>query len=423
MFQVRTRYVKLGGSATRWPRVGVVLAALVLVCATAGCWPEEGFDASRAGFNPIETVLTAANVAGLNRAWGVSTGATATTPVFIGNTIFVGAGDAVEAFDTASGSSRWVTHNNDFPGATVGPLNLVGGNVLAPVNWGAIGGRFTFNDATGARTGSPAFHTIILGSVADRNDASAEVVFFFGSGGPYTTYLEYGTHQALIDIGSSGGPTVPFTSPTIVGRHVLVGVGDAIESYSLDTCPPSPPPFPSSDCAPEWSTTVPAAPRDPVGVGTSAAAIGLANGDVEVLDVATGALEWTAHTGSTAATSPAVANGHLYVGAGDGDLYSFPTAGCGQATCAPEWSAPTASGAAVSHQPAAAADLVFVGTSTGRVYAFAAGGCGTATCASLWSGVVDPTGPAAPVSGPIVSYDGTVYASAGSTLAAFRRPA
>jgi outer membrane protein assembly factor BamB len=199
-------------------------------------------------------------------------------------------------------------------------------------------------------------------------------------------------------------------------------VANVIESYSLDSCTPQPPPYPSGFCAPEWTATLPAAPQYPVGVGTTETAVGLANGDVAVLDVATGALMWTAHTGSSAATAPAVANGHLYVGAGDGRLYAFASAGCGQATCGPEWSGPTATGTSVSHQPAVANGVVYVGTSAGVVYAFAAAGCGTSSCPSAWSGAVDPSGPAAPVSGPIV-WNGTVYASAGATLAAFRLPA
>ncbi|HEY7134114.1 MAG TPA: PQQ-binding-like beta-propeller repeat protein [Acidimicrobiia bacterium] len=406
----------------RRTRLGAVFAALLLVGVAAGCWPQEGFDASRSGFSPLESTLTAASVGGLTRAWGTSAGAS-TTPVVVGGSVFAGAGDAVEAFDTATGVVRWTTHNNDFESSglvgVVGPLSAVGGDVLAPVNWGGLGGLFTFDDASGMRTGSAQFHSLILGSVAERSDASAIVGFSFGSGGPFITTLGYGTHQAILDFGSVGGAQAAVTSPTMIGRHVLVGVNNTIESFSLDTCVPVPPPLPSYYCAPEWSATVPAAPRDPAAIGTTAAAIGLANGDVAVLGVATGALQWTAHTGSTAATAPAVANGHLYVGAGDGHLYAFPTAGCGQATCAPEWSGATASGAAVSHQPAAAADVVYVGTSTGSVYAFAGAGCGSASCPSLWSGAVNPSGPAAPVAGPVVSL-GTVYASAGGTVAAFR---
>jgi outer membrane protein assembly factor BamB len=398
-----------------------VLAALLLVGVAAGCWPQEGFDASRSGFSPLESTLTAANVGGLTRAWRTNTGVS-TTPVVVADKVFGGAGDAVEAFDTATGVVRWTTHNNDlassgFAGA-VGQLSAVGGNVLAPVNWGVEGGLFTFDDVTGARTGSPQFHLGIRGSVAERSDASASVSTSFGSGGPFVTTLGYGGHAALLDFTSLGGPTAAVTSPTMIGRHVLVGVNNSIESYSLDTCTPDPR-VPSNFCAPEWTATIPAAPADPAAIGTTAAGIGLANGDVAVLDLATGALQWTAHTGSTAATAPAVANGHLYVGAGDGHLYAFPSAGCGQATCAPEWSGPTASGAAVSHQPAAAADVVYVGTSTGSVYAFAAAGCGTTSCPALWNGAVNPSGPPAPVLGPVVS-TGTVYASAGGTVAAFR---
>jgi outer membrane protein assembly factor BamB len=87
--------------------------------------------------------------------------------------------------------------------------------------------------------------------------------------------------------------------------------------------------------------------------------------------------------------------------------------------CAPEWSATTATGAAVSQQPAVAANVAYVGTSTGRVYAFAANGCDAASCPALWNAKVSPSPTPKPVNGVVVS-DGTLYASAGPTLAAFR---
>jgi hypothetical protein len=397
--------------------LGVVL---LIVVATACTWPAEGWDAARTGFNPLELTLTTSNVGSLTRVWGTDTGATAMTPAVVGSRVFVPAGDAVEAFDTATGAVDWITHNHDTslpPAQVVGPLSAVGDKVLAPVNWDDdAGGVFTFDDTTGARSGSGSVHHVVLGSVATRNDATAVVSMSFIPVNDRYFFLDYGTYSTVLDTAGS------VTSPSIIGRSVLVGVDNRIKSFSLDTCVPDPalpPQFPS--CAPQWTATVPAAPRDPVGIGTSEAAIGLANGDVAVLDLGTGALEWTAHTGSTAATAPAVANGQLYVGAGDGDVDAFSATGCGESTCAPEWSGATASGAAVSHQPAVGNNVVYVGTSTGAVYAFAAGGCGTSACASLWNGAVNPSGPAAPVWGPVVA-SGTVYASAGSTLAAFRLP-
>src|SRR5262249_7100671 len=199
---------------------------------------------------------------------------------------------------------------------------------------GLAGGLFAFDDATGARTGSPAIHFIVIGSVAERADAAAQVDLAFGSGGPFVYELAYGGHTALLS--ASGGTAV--TSPSLIGRDVLGGVDTAIVAFSLDTCVPEPPPYPTGFCTPRWTQTLPAAPRDPVGVGTKSAAIGLANGDVELLDLATGAVQWTAHTGASAATAPAVANGQLYVGGADGRLYAFASAGCGHATCTPHWS-------------------------------------------------------------------------------------
>jgi hypothetical protein len=396
----------------------MVLASALLVFVAAGCWPQEGFDAARSGFNPFETALTATNVSGLSRVWAKNAGATASTPIVVGSRVFVGAGDAVEAFDTNTGGADWVTHNNDLASSgftgSVGPLTAVGGGVLGPVSWGIAGGLFTFDDATGARSGGVQIHFSVVGSVVERSDAEAQVDFVFGSGGPFITELGYAGHTAILS--TSGGPAV--TSPTLVGRYVLVGVANMLEAFSLDTCVPYPPPE-QNYCTPQWSLTLPAAPRDPVGIGSTSAAIGLANGDVEVVDVASGSLQWTAHTGATAATEPAVANGQLYVGGADGRLYAFASAGCGHPTCLPEWSGATATGASISSQPAIAGNVTYVGTSTGRVYAFAASGCHASSCPALWNGRVDASATPGAVQGPVVS-DGTLYASAGATLAAFR---
>jgi outer membrane protein assembly factor BamB len=67
-------------------------------------------------------------------------------------------------------------------------------------------------------------------------------------------------------------------------------------------------------------------------------------------------------------SSPAVANGVVYVGSDDGRLYAFGAGGCGAATCAPLWS--YATGSAVRSSPAVANGMVYVGSDDGRLYAF-----------------------------------------------------
>jgi outer membrane protein assembly factor BamB len=74
---------------------------------------------------------------------------------------------------------------------------------------------------------------------------------------------------------------------------------------------------------------------------------------------------WPAATGAAITSSPAVANGVVYVGSDDGRLYAFASGGCGAPTCPPLWSGAT--GAAIKSSPAEANGVVFVGSDDGRL--------------------------------------------------------
>jgi outer membrane protein assembly factor BamB len=112
-------------------------------------------------------------------------------------------------------------------------------------------------------------------------------------------------------------------------------------------------------------------------------------------------LNWTGTTGGIESSSPAVANGVVYVGSDDGKLYAFDAAGATNCagspkTCAPLWTATT--GEAVSLSPAVANGVVYV-TATDlppgspavtRLHAFDAAGSisclgSPKTCSPLWS--------------------------------------
>ena len=94
---------------------------------------------------------------------------------------------------------------------------------------------------------------------------------------------------------------------------------------------------------------------------------------------------WTDVTGGGVSQSPAVANGIVYVGADDGKLYAFNANGCGKSSCTPLWtSAPNSQG--FTGSPTLANGLVYVGSGDHNFYAFKGSGCGSTTCAPLWRG-------------------------------------
>ena len=129
---------------------------------------------------------------------------------------------------------------------------------------------------------------------------------------------------------------------------------------------------------------------------------------------------WTGTVGypngfGIAGYAPAVANGVVYVGSNDDILYAFPTrCRTDGGTCAPLWTATT--GGAINSSPAVANGVVYIGSGDGKLYAYAAG-CrhDGGSCAPLWTGLTT-TGEYASsptVAGSVVyvgSQDGYVYA-------------
>jgi outer membrane protein assembly factor BamB len=138
------------------------------------------------------------------------------------------------------------------------------------------------------------------------------------------------------------------------------------------------------------------------------------DGQVFVLDAATGAVQWRGKFGNTATVPVAVTPTTVFAADIAGVLAAYPLAGCGAATCTPAWTATTGPAA---DRPSVGGDVVYVGGTNGSVTAFATGGCGAATCAPLWSADVGS------VSASPVIDRGTLYVSGASTLTAFRLPA
>jgi hypothetical protein len=92
--------------------------------------------------------------------------------------------------------------------------------------------------------------------------------------------------------------------------------------------------------------------------------------EVPAYDAAIGQLLWSAVTGGDIESSPAVANGVVYVGSLDNNLYAF-NASTGQLI----WSAATGGG--IDSSPAVADGVVYVGSHDGSLYEPSA-------CRRLW---------------------------------------
>jgi hypothetical protein len=127
---------------------------------------------------------------------------------------------------------------------------------------------------------------------------------------------------------------------------------------------------------------------------------------------------WQAQLSNGAFTTPAVANGLVFISSagsvdnGIGRLYAFKAAGCGRSACAPVWTAAVPN---TGSSPTVADGVLYIVSGDGRLLAFAAAGCGHATCAPLWSGNLKSSANAAPAVA-----NGLVYATSSDRLVAFR---
>jgi outer membrane protein assembly factor BamB len=86
---------------------------------------------------------------------------------------------------------------------------------------------------------------------------------------------------------------------------------------------------------------------------------------VYALDAATGAVKWTAITGGAVESSPAVANGVVYIGAWDDHTVYALDAGSG----ATLWTKTT--GGYIYPSPAVANGVLYIGSGDAKMYAFA----------------------------------------------------
>jgi outer membrane protein assembly factor BamB len=87
--------------------------------------------------------------------------------------------------------------------------------------------------------------------------------------------------------------------------------------------------------------------------------------------------------------SPAVADGHVYIGL-ESNVAVFSADGCGEFLCSPLWllTGPGAQ-ASVASSPTVANGVVYAGRNTGEVFAWPAGPCGSFTCDPVWRGEIN----------------------------------
>jgi outer membrane protein assembly factor BamB len=346
-------------------------------------WPQARFDLANSGFNANESGIDSTTAARLQQAWVRTDDETSNAaPTVVDNIIYMGCGaalcaveapdqvlkwkaripsgtityssaavagglvyagtntsGAVYAFDTKTGTIRWMFQ-------TAGRNVQAGPSIAGGVVY--VGGDdqnlYALDAATGAKLWSFNAGTPIVNAPAVVNG-----VVYLGAGALYALSASDG-RQLWSGLATAAGVSA---SPAVSGGRVFVGaytpgVRGTPNFYAFNSAGCG-----AAYCSPLWSAVV-GLPAPAVGeldgIQSSAAVdqgsvyVGAPDGNLYALDPSNGAVRWAGPTHGSQitaqqpnptpiASSPAVANGVVYVTSFDGYLYAYPTSGCATTAC------------------------------------------------------------------------------------------
>jgi outer membrane protein assembly factor BamB len=423
----------------------VVAPPLLLAVLATGCWSQFRYDASHTGFNSFDTSISRDAVStSMVLDWTLPTGGPiVSSPALFfptpgaGGTlggpgvVYVGSGDGKLYALDAQGNTNctgslpktcrplWTAAAGDGFFVTSSPaVSFVNGSE-ARVFVGSYGNNLYAFDAAGTKncggsvkTCAPLMTAPTGGHVNSSPTLTNNRVYVgSGDGKLYAfdaagaTNCSAGICQPLL-VGLTGG-AINRSSPAVAGDKAYVGSTDgklyAFDANGANNCGGGT----TKTCFPLWTASTGFIIDSSPAVANGIVYVGSQDGKLYAFDAATGAPIWrTSYTGGSVLSSPAVANGIVYVGSEGGNLRAFDATGSSAQcsgtgagrTCNPLWTAITGTipPNAVDSSPAVANGVVYVGSNEDDIYAFDAAGnvnCSTTggvkTCASLWSA---PTG-------------------------------
>lgn len=394
-----------------------VVVAGALAMALAGCWVQPGSDSRRSGFSSLEQGITPANVSQLHEVWTKQLDAAVKPPAVTLDGIYTTTGNFIVGGKATlvarnDGTTRWSkTLWPDGSPYSVEPPTVLGSTVYVPIRSASTALNSSiqrFDAATGtpagnfARSAGPLIGhgTVLAGTSAMAMPGVAVTRLFVED------TAGAGSWESLLYVGGVTGASEP-TSPAVGAGRVFIGNGLVIEAYTVTKPTNCTVTFGYSFCEPIWSTstTTPVAGH-PVLSADDATVFAAAGTKLVTLNAATGTPGWTGTLGATASKAPAIGNGFVYVPTSTGELDVFAEGGCGQATCAPLWTATT--GSAITQPPAVVpGGLVYTASADGTLRAYNAAGCPTSPCPSRWSATTGSAITGGPVPGLGQIYIGT----------------
>jgi outer membrane protein assembly factor BamB len=385
-------------------------------------WAKFHSDAANSGLNPYENVISPANVSGLKTAWTwtQTVGSVYSSPAVANGVVYVGSTQGnLYAFSASGAGCSGTTPKICQPlwTGTTGSIIYSSPVVASGVVYVAAGdGKlYAFSATTGAQRWTA--------PIAEQSGVASPVVV---NG---VVYVTSGTNGHLYAFNAATGAQLwtavadGGSSPAVSGGVVYVAGLNGLDAFSTTAsaphCSGTPP---NKTCTPLWTGTTFENGATSPAVANGVVYLGSGDGKLYAFNATTHARLWTAATGNSIYSTPAVAGGMVYIASTDGNLYAFKTA-----TGAQVWTAAKAGGATpLSPSPAVANGVVYAG-SDGQLYAFSEAGTtnctGTPpnkTCNPLWTGTSNGN---ATLSSPAVA-NGMVYEALGGgpSLSAYKLP-
>jgi outer membrane protein assembly factor BamB len=318
-------------------------------------WPQFHFSPVHAGFNPYEFILSPATVGAINAAWtALGFGHEMSPPVVAGGSVYVGDwffGSTLYALDAKSGSSLWTfAADNDIEFAPAVSGSTV---FFSDCAWSA----HTFGPAkvyaVTASSGNLLWKFPTYGDFSSAPTVVNGVVYAVSDGNPGAVYALKAATGALLwsfPINTDLNPPSP-----AVANGIVYAAGDT--AYALN----------ASTGAMLWSQPLPGLALTSTALAKGAVYLHLDNDEDVALSQVNGTLLWTFDpmSGFYSESSPAVGKGLVYVS-------------CRLSLCALDaktgvlaWSFPTS--ATVRSSPAVANGVVYFGNDQGDLYALDAG--------------------------------------------------
>jgi eukaryotic-like serine/threonine-protein kinase len=328
-----------------------------------------GFNAQRTHFIPDEKALNPSNVARLALDWKAQTSSgIRSSPLVANGMVYITSSDnSLYAFDAITGIKKWQASTGTYvgPGSFIFSSPVIVGNVLY------VGSNdhqvYAFNATTGGKIWASPTSGSIYSSPAVVNS-----VLYIGSTdhNVYAFDASSGTQRWKT---ATGGAI--YSSPAVVGNVVYIGSDDS-KLYALD----------AASGTILWTGAVGGHIDSSPTVVDGMVYLGATDGRIYAFDD-TGCQGqtlcqpvWTTATGnyiySSPAVAPVVSQEVLYIGSHDNTLYAFDTNRC--LNIAPNtncptlwtWTAPAQAAQAFESSPTVANGVVYVGSLDHNLYIY-----------------------------------------------------